>query len=74
MASARPGRNIQPIQIQHLLKLNSTPDIDPAEAIKIQIQHLLKLNYYYYHHNIPTVGIQIQHLLKLNKKYNKITA
>ena len=61
------GEN-QPIQIQHLLKLNSKKGGMWKEILYIQIQHLLKLNYGNELGCRRWINIQIQHLLKLNLK------
>ena len=54
------------IQIQHLLKLNSSVLSSLGLTSVIQIQHLLKLNNELQGQNRSNRRIQIQHLLKLN--------
>ena len=54
------------IQIQHLLKLNSTQSRKKNYSHFIQIQHLLKLNVIALRIETKFFLIQIQHLLKLN--------
>ena len=55
------------IQIQHLLKLNLSPDHIAVIGARIQIQHLLKLNRGIFKYYSQKRWIQIQHLLKLNE-------
>ena len=56
------------IQIQHLLKLNLSPDHIAVIGARIQIQHLLKLNRGIFKYYSQKRWIQIQHLLKLNAR------
>ena len=60
------------IQIQHLLKLNSSKMLRNKIYISIQIQHLLKLNKFSATATNEPKLIQIQHLLKLNASTRQV--